>query len=495
MERGNYVLAIDQGTTGTTLCLISEEGRRVAAVNQVIQQHFPQAGWVEHDLDDIWNSVILGIQKLFQKSQVSAQQVAALGITNQRESVGIWDRKTGEPLTRSIVWQCRRTTEFCHQLRQSGVEKTIREKTGLVIDPYFSSTKVKWLFDHLPRARDRAQRGEVVVGTMDSFLIHRLTGCKAFYTDVTNASRTQLMNIETSQWDQELLDLFQVPDAVLPEIRSSSGLMGVTKNVPGLPDGLPISGVAGDQQSALFGQLAVEKGASKCTFGTGSFLLMNTGAEKIQSRHGLLTTIAWQLKDQPVQYALEGGAFICGAAVQWLRDGLGIIKNSSDIEGLAKQVSHPEGVTFVPALSGLGAPHWRPEARGLLTGLTRGTLAAHIARATLEAMALQNVEIFEAMEKDTGQGLLEVKVDGGAVVNDLLMQMQSDFLGVRVVRPQMIETTALGAAYLAGLGVGLWSDLSALKKIWSEDRVFEPQLSDQERALKMKKWQEAVERA
>lgn len=495
MTISRYVLAIDQGTTGTTLCLIAEDGRKSALETHPIQQSFPKPGWVEHSLDDIWNSVVLGLQKILQKSMVKPSEIVAIGITNQRESVGLWEAKTLEPLHASIVWQCRRTSDFCETLKQQGVESLIREKTGLVIDPYFSASKIKWLLDHLPRARARAERGEIVAGTMDSYLVAKLTQGETFATDVTNASRTQLMNLKTAVWDQELLDLFQIPKQLLPEIKPSSGVLGKTRSVPGLPDGIPISGIAGDQQAALFGQLAHRKGSSKCTFGTGSFLLMNTGNQLVHSKHGLLTTVAWQLQNAPIQFALEGGAFICGAAVQWLRDGLKIIRDSSEIESLARSVDDSDGVFFVPALSGLGAPHWNPFARGSITGLTRGSTSAHLARATLEAMALQNVEIFEAMEKDTGQTLTEVKVDGGAVANNLLMQMQSDYLGVRVIRPRMIETTALGAAYLAGLGVGLWSDLESLNQIWEVDRTFEPQFSDAQRKQKLKAWSAAVRRS
>ena len=491
-----FILAIDQGTTGTTVSIIQSNGMPLAKFNMEFSQKYPQPGWVEHDASEIWSTVETGIEKVLEKAGVSGSDIAAIGITNQRETVAIWDRSTSQPLHNAIVWQCRRITEFCQSLKGTDAETMIRKQTGLVVDPYFSGSKLKWLLDNVAGARSKADHGQLAGGTMDAWLVWNLTGGKSFKTDVSNASRTQLMNIESGEWSDELLKLFEVPAQLLPEIAPSSGEYGKTKNVKGLPDGIPVSGMAGDQQAALFGQACFKKGEAKCTFGTGSFILMNTGPEMTLSDSGNLTTVAWQLSgDNQLTYALEGGAFICGAAVQWLRDEMKFISSSGEIEELASQVESSEGVEFVPALTGLGAPHWDPEARGLITGLTRGSGRAHIARATLEAMALQNADILQAMEKDLGTRLLNLKVDGGASANNLLMQMQSDYLQSPIIRPQMIETTVAGAAYLAGLGVGFWSSMEDIQKVWSADKTFEAGISTEAQKDRLKRWHWAVRQA
>lgn len=488
-----YVLALDQGTTGTTVTLIQKDGRAVGKVNLEFSQKYPQPGWVEHDPNEIWATVEAGIEKLLDATGITASEIAAIGITNQRETVVAWDKLTGEPLYNAIVWQCRRTTDFCSTLKGQMAEALIKERTGLVVDPYFSGSKVRWLLKNIPKIQAKAQKGELAVGTIDSFLMFKLSGGKAHKTDVSNASRTQLMNIHTGTWDEELLKLFEVPRGILPEIAKSSGVLAHTKSLRGLPDGIPVSGVAGDQQAALFGQACFQPGEAKCTYGTGSFILMNSGAELVHSQSGLLTTVGWQLADDAkMTYALEGGAFICGAAVQWLRDELQFFKTSAEVEELAKTVSSTEGVEFVPALTGLGAPYWDPEARGMITGLTRGSNRAHIARATLEAMALQNVDILNAMENDLKRKLVNLKVDGGASSNNLLMQMQSEFLRAPIVRPKMIETTVAGAAYLAGLGVGLWSNVDEIKKIWQVDREFSPGFNADQQQARLKSWHRAI---
>jgi glycerol kinase len=493
---GSYILAIDQGTTGTTVSLVHKRGQATARVNQEFRQNYPRPGWVEHKAEDIWKSVQETIAACLKKGRIKATDIAAIGITNQRETVVIWDRKSHKPVHNAIVWQDRRTADACDQLKKDGMEKMIKERTGLVIDPYFSASKIAWLLENVTGLRPRAQTGAVAVGTIDSFLLWRLTGGQTHATDISNASRTQLMNLDTGKWDDDLLKLFNIPPALLPEIRTSSGDFGVTRGLSVLPDGIPITGIAGDQQAALFGQACYAPGEAKCTFGTGSFLLMNTGKKRIPSTSGLLTTAAWQLKgDQEITYALEGGAFICGAAVQFLRDQMGFFKKSSDIEKLAKQVLDSEGVEFVPALAGLGAPHWDPHARGVICGLTRGTTQAHIARATLEAMALQNVEILFAMQADLQSQMTSVRVDGGAAENNLLMQLQSDYLGVEVSRPRLIETTSAGAAYLAGLGAGLFADLNEIRAIWKIDRTFTPKITSEARQARLARWKLAVRRA
>lgn len=490
-----YIMSIDQGTTSSRACLISEDGTMVGQVRDPFPQIYPKPGWVEHDANVIWETVKKSIAGVLEKTKIKTSEIVAIGITNQRETVVLWDAETGEPIANAIVWQCRRTEDICRKLRKQKRQGMIQRKTGLVIDPYFSATKIQWLLKNVPGAAAKAKSGRLRAGTIDSFLLWKLTGGATHKTDVSNASRTMLMNIHKGHWDPELLKLFGVPANILPEISPSSGVFGKTKGLGLLPDGIPISGIAGDQQAALFGQTAFAVGDAKCTFGTGSFMLLNTGTKPVTSKARLLTTIAWKLHNGPTVYAIEGGAFVCGAAVQWLRDGLGLFSTSPEIEKLAASVSDSGGVEFVPALTGLGAPHWRAEARGILTGLTRGTTKAHVARATLDAMALQNAEILQAMEKDLGKKMKSLRVDGGASENDLLMQIQADVLGSNVVRPKNIESTAMGAAYLAGLGVGLWSDLKELEKIWARDKEFQPHWNQKQRRARLEHWHAAVEKA
>ena len=487
----NYILALDQGTTGSTALVVDRRLNVKAKVNQEFRQNFPKPGWVEHDLEDIWTSVSETIKKALREARIKATDIAAIGITNQRETVGAWDRKTGKPAGRAIVWQDRRTADFCAQLMADGREALIKQKTGLVLDPYFSATKIRWMLQHDAKLAARADAGELAFGTIDTFLVSRLTGNTVHVTDVSNASRTSLFNIHTMQWDDELLALFGVPRKVLPEVRSCSEVYGTTKGLKVLPDGIPVAGMAGDQQSALFGQNCFRPGEAKCTYGTGAFLLMNTGTTPVTSQRGLLTTVAWKLGDE-VNYALEGSSFIAGAAVQWLRDGLKLIKKSSDVEALARTVKSSEDVVFVPALSGLGAPHWRPHARGLIGGIDRGTTAGHIARATLEGIAFQIHDLAEAMRSDAGATIPAFKVDGGASANDLLMQFQCDLLQTRIERPKMVETTALGAAFLAGLGVGFWKSRDDVAKSWKRERTFTPRMAAEERSAHLAKWQKAV---
>jgi glycerol kinase len=492
----DVILAIDQGTTGTTVALVDRRGRLLGSVNNEFPQIYPEPGWVEHDPEAIWSSVLKGVRSLLRHKLAKPTDIVAIGITNQRETAMLWDRDTGQPLNNAVVWQCRRTTEFCQSLRKRGLEASVREKTGLVLDPYFSASKFRWLLRETPGIRRKLAAGKVAAGTIDSFLLWRLTAGAVHATDVSNASRTSLMDIRTLAWSDELLALFDIPRHILPEIQPSSAILGRTRKVPGLPDGIPIAGIAGDQQAALFGQACFKAGDAKCTFGTGSFILMNTGSELMTSGAGLLTTVAWQLgQGSAPHYALEGGAFVCGAAVQWLRDQLGLIKTAPDIEPLAASVPDAAGVTFVPALTGLGAPHWDPDARGVLSGLTRGTSRAHIARATLDAMALQNAEILLAMEADLGKRLRPLRVDGGAAANNLLMQLQADYLGRKIIRPRMLETTVAGAAFLAGLGVGIWRNTTDISKVWASDRDFTVALSPKKRAAVMARWQAAIARA
>jgi glycerol kinase len=490
-----FILAIDQGTTGSTVALMDARGKLRGSVNYEFPQIYPKPGWVEHRPGDIWASVLKCIRAIFRRGICKPSEIVAIGITNQRETTLLWDRVTGEALNNAIVWQCRRTTDFCESLRAAGHEKLVKRKTGLVLDPYFSGSKFRWLLKNTPGIRPALKQGRVAGGTIDSYLIWQLSNGKSHVTDVSNASRTSLMNLKSGRWDAQLLDLFEVPREILPEISPSSGILGYTEGVAGLPDGIPIAGVAGDQQSALFGQACFGVGDAKCTFGTGSFILMNTGSKPLQSKTGLLTTVAWQLgeKAKPV-YALEGGAFICGAAVQWLRDELQLIKRAPDIEALAREVDDHGGVEFVPALTGLGAPHWAPDARGTITGLTRGGNRGHIARATLDAMALQNVDILQAMERDLGKRMKPLRVDGGAAANNLLMQIQADVLGRRLIRPQVIETTVAGACYLAGLGVGLWDSPAAVKKIWRSEKEFAVNMNASARRKRLYSWEEAVKR-
>ena len=492
---GRVILAIDQGTTGTTVAMMDDCGRLLGTVSNEFAQIYSQPGWVEHDPEAIWHSVVAGIRGLLRKRIAKASDIVGIGITNQRETSLIWDRSTGMPLNNAIVWQCRRTTDACEALKKKGHEALVKARTGLVLDPYFSASKFAWLLNNTPGIASKLKRGRVAAGTIDSFLLWRLTGGAIHATDVSNASRTSLMNIHSADWDDDLLALFGVPRHILPEIGPSSGLLGRTKGIPELRDGIPIAGIAGDQQSALFGQACFRQGDAKCTFGTGSFILMNTGNQPMQSGSGLLTTVAWQLVDGgPLTYALEGGAFVCGAAVQWLRDQLGLIKSAAEIEALAASVSDAGGVEFVPAFAGLGAPHWDPEARGLLSGLTRGTSNAHIARATLDALALQNADILRVMETDLGSRMKPLRVDGGAAVNNLLMQLQADYLGRKLIRPRVIETTVAGACFLAGLGTGLWSSTGDIAKVWQADREFRVNLSAPKRRRRIDAWQSAVAR-
>jgi len=489
-----YIIAIDQGTTSTRTALVNQAGGLVHQSSEDFPQLFPQAGWVEHDPEEIWRTTLNTLKKALEQTRIGGDEIAAIGITNQRETVVVWDRKTGQPVYNAIVWQCRRTHEACEKLKRNNKEKMITKKTGLVIDPYFSASKIQWILKNVPGAKEKARRGELAAGTIDSFLLWRLTGGEQHKTDVSNASRTMLMNIHTGWWDEDLLKLFEVPAALLPEIAPSSGDFGRTRGLDFLPDGIPITGMAGDQQAALFGQACFDVGDAKCTFGTGSFILLNSGTKPVTSKARLLTTVAWKLRDQKMVYALEGGAFICGAAVQWLRDGLQFFQKSSEVETLAASVSSSEGVEFVPALTGLGAPHWDAEARGVICGLTRGSTKAHVARATLEAMALQNVDILTAMQKDLGKKLKSIKVDGGASANNLLMQLQADYAATAVVRPQILESTVIGAAYFAGLGVGFWATPGEIKKIWQSEREFKVQMSARDRKQRLERWAEALKR-
>jgi glycerol kinase len=490
----SHVLAIDQGTTGTTVMILDRRLGVRAKVNQEFRQIFPRPGWVEHDLDDIWGSTVGTVQRALREAGLRGGDVAAIGITNQRETTGLWDRRSGRPLHHAIVWQDRRTTDECARLKAAGHEPRVRERTGLVLDPYFSATKIRWLLENVKGAREKAGQGDVAFGTIDSFLVWRLTGGEAHVTDVSNASRTLLMDLRTRQWDRELLDLFEVPRSILPEIRPSSAVYGTTRGVKVLPDGIPVAGIAGDQQAALFGQACFSPGEAKCTYGTGAFLLQNVGPEPILSSRGLLTTVAWSVGGE-VSYALEGSSFIAGAAVQWLRDGLGLIKKAADVEPLARQVKDSGGVVFVPALAGLGAPHWRPEARGLIRGIDRGTTAAHVARATLEGIAFLIHDLAEAMRAEAHRPIPVFKVDGGASQNDLLMQTQADLLGVPVERPRLIETTAFGAAFLAGLAAGVWKDREEIRRAWKPGKRFEPRMSPAEREAAVARWRKAIEAA
>jgi glycerol kinase len=488
-----FVLAIDQGTTGTTALVLDRRLAVRAAVNQEFKQHFPRPGWVEHDLEQVWDSVGATVKRALKQAGARGRDVAAIGITNQRETTALWRRSDGRPVSRAIVWQDRRTTDACAALKAAGREPWVRERTGLVLDPYFSATKLGWLLDHVKGARRDAEAGRLAFGTVDTFLCWRLTG-GAHVTDVSNASRTLLMDLETRRWDPALLDLFGVPRAVLPEIRSSSEVYGTTRGLSFLPDGLPVCGMAGDQQAALFGQACFAPGDAKCTYGTGAFLLQNVGPRPVHSSRGLLATVAWEVGGE-VAYALEGSSFIAGAAVQWLRDGLGLITTAAEIEPLARSVKDSGGVTFAPALAGLGAPHWRPEARGVIRGLHRGTTAAHLARATLEGIALSVFDLAEAMRVESGQPFPSFKVDGGASRNDLLMQTQADLLGVPVVRPKVIETTAVGAAFLAGLGAGVWGSRDELRRVWRQDRRFTPRMKPTDREALLARWRAAVQAA
>ncbi|HWV37187.1 MAG TPA: glycerol kinase GlpK [Vulgatibacter sp.] len=490
-----YVLSIDQGTTGTKALVLDAKLAVRGRGMREFPQHFPRPGQVVHELEDIWRSVVHAIRAALRSAGAKGGDIAAIGITNQRETTAIWDRATGAPAARAIVWQDRRTSDRCAALKEQGHEEAIRRRTGLVVDPYFSATKMEWLLRHVKGARARARKGQLALGTIDSFLVHRLSGGDSFVTDASNASRTMLMDLARMRWDDELLELFGVPRAALPEIRGSSEVVGVTAGVPGLPDGIPIAGLAGDQQAALFGQGCFDVGDSKCTYGTGAFLLMNVGDRPVRSQAGLLSTVAWKLADGERAYALEGSSFTAGASVQWLRDGLGLIRRSADVEALARSVEDSRGLVFVPALAGLGAPHWRPEARGLLAGIDRGVNRGHVARAVLEGIALEIMDLARAMEADAGRRISTFTVDGGASANDLLLQIQADLLRVPVVRPRMVETTALGAAFLAGLAVGFWPSKAALKKAARRDRVMRARMSPKAREKLVAGWRDAVAKA
>ncbi len=489
-----YIMSIDQGTTGSTVILLDHAGSLVSKASIDYPQIFPKPGWVEHNPDDIWKSVQTAAEKALESSKINKSDILTLGITNQRETVIAWRKSTGEVLHNAIVWQCRRTTKMCDSLKKKWAKK-IKSKTGLVLDPYFSASKMRWLIENCSAVKKALQEKDLCFGTIDTFLMWKLSDGKIFATDVSNASRTMLMNLKTTQWDLELLKLFKIPLWCLSEIKSSAGLFGLVSEQTFVKKGVSITGVAGDQQAALFGQACFSAGESKCTFGTGSFILMNSGAKIIFSKSGLLTTVAWKIGTQKTQYALEGGAFICGAAVTWLRDGLGIIKSSAEVESLAGQVADSAGVEFVPALTGLGAPHWVPEARGEITGLTRGTTKSHIAYATLEAMALQNADILKAMQSDLKKKIKVLKVDGGASENNLLMQLQANYLQVQVDRPQQIETTAIGVGYLAGIGCGHWKNVNEIKKIWKKDLEFKPAISKKILKLRLTSWEKAVLKA
>ena len=510
-----YILALDQGTTSSRAMLFDHSGAVVALEQAEFTQIFPQPGWVEHDAQEIWQSQLKTAQKCLKNTLYRTQDksepalrapdlvanssslVAAIGVTNQRETTVLWDRKTSQPLANAIVWQDRRTAGRCDELREQGHAGLIQQKTGLVLDAYFSATKLAWLLDNIPGARARADKGELAFGTMDSWLIWNLTAGKAHVTDASNASRTLLFNIHTMQWDDELLTLFNIPPSLLPKVVPSSGVVGVSDDSL-FSASLPIAGIAGDQQAATFGQACLKPGMAKNTYGTGCFMLMNTGTQSVVSQNKLLSTVGWQLgasRKRATTYCLEGSVFMGGATIQWLRDGLNIVDSASEIEALAQSVPDSGDVYLVPAFTGLGTPHWDPYARGAMLGLTRGTTRAHIARAALEAIALQSADVFTAMGQDAGLGLKELRVDGGASANDLLMQMQADFSGVPVVRPKVTQTTALGAAYLAGLAVGFWSDVDEIARQWQIDRCFEPQISPDLRAAKLARWHKALARA
>ncbi len=488
-----YILALDQGTTSSRAILFNEQGEICSVAQKEFTQIFPKSGWVEHNPHEIWSSQASVVAEAITKLDINGKDIAAIGITNQRETTIVWDVETEEPVYNAIVWQDRRTGEFCDQLKaQEGLVEKIREKTGLIIDAYFSGTKIKWILDNVPGARERAEAGKLRFGTVDSWLVWRLTRGEVHVTDVTNASRTMLFNIHTLDWDDELLNLLGIPRSMMPQVKSSSEVYGHTKTTIFAHE-VPIAGIAGDQQAALFGQQCTEAGSIKNTYGTGCFLLMNTGEKPIMSKNNLLTTIAWKIGDK-VNYALEGSIFVGGSVVQWLRDGLGIIKSSGEIEALATTVPDTGGVYFVPALTGLAAPYWDPYARGSITGLSRGTTAAHIARAALEGIALQTYDIVDCMRRDAELPIRELKVDGGASRNNLMMQFQSDILNCKVYRPRVTETTALGAAYLAGLAVGYWSSLDEIKRQWQVEKEFSPEANLEDVKKTVDGWHDAVDR-
>ena len=488
-----YILALDQGTTSSRAIIFDKKGAIITTAQKEFTQIFPQPGWVEHDANEIWSTQLGVAAEAISKAGLSPENIAAIGITNQRETTVVWERATGKPIYNAIVWQDRRTASFCDELRAKGLDKMIREKTGLIVDAYFSATKVKWILDNVKGAREKANNGELCFGTVDSWLVWNLTKGQVHVTDVSNASRTMLCNIHTLQWDGELEKIFDIPGNMLPQIRSSSEVYGTTQNIL-TAHNIPIAGIAGDQQAALFGQMCTQPGMVKNTYGTGCFMLMNTGKKPVVSNNNLLTTVAWKVNGI-TNYALEGSVFIAGAVVQWLRDGLGIIKTSKEVEALAASVQSADGVYLVPAFAGLGAPHWNQYARGTMAGITRGTSAGHIARASLESIAYQTMDVLKAMEADAGISIKELRVDGGATANDMLMQFQADILNTKVVRPRVTETTALGAAYLAGLAVGFWNNIDEIQGQWQEDMAFDPSMTADERTVLTKGWQRAVRSA
>lgn len=486
-----YILSLDQGTTSSRAILFNQEGQIVSIAQKEFTQIFPTPGWVEHDALEIWSTQIGVASEVISKQNIGQDSIAAIGITNQRETTVLWNKHTGQPIYNAIVWQDRRTADFCDQLKAQGKQAMIQAKTGLVIDAYFSASKIKWILDHVEGARALANNGDLCFGTIDSWLVWKLTNGAAHVTDATNASRTMLYNIHDLRWDTELLDLFDIPLSILPEVKSSSEVYGTT-NLMVPNHSIPIAGIAGDQQAALFGQICTQAGMVKNTYGTGCFMLMHTGEKAVTSKNNLLTTIALQ-RNGKTYYALEGSVFIAGAVVQWLRDGLHLIRNSDEVEALAGSVADTDGVYMVPAFAGLGAPYWNQHAKGTIVGLTRGTHTAHIARAALESIAYQTYDVLKAMEADAQIPILELRVDGGATKNNLLMQFQSDLLSTKVIRPTMIETTALGAAYLAGLAVGFWKDEATLATKWQVDQIFEPTMKDSVVATKIQGWQKAIQ--
>jgi glycerol kinase len=489
----HFILALDQGTTSSRSMVFDKQGNIISLAQKEFTQFFPEPGWVEHDANEIWSSQFGTMAEAVAKAHINMKQVAGIGITNQRETTIVWDKASSQPLYNAIVWQDKRTAAYCDELRNAGHAEMIREKTGLIIDAYFSATKLKWILDNVDGAREKAAKNELAFGTVDSWLTWKLTNGEVHATDVSNASRTMLFNIHSLKWDDELLELFDIPASMLPEVKPSSKIYGVTGNI--IPDSrIPIGGMAGDQQAALFGQMCTIPGMVKNTYGTGCFMLMNTGEKAITSHNNLLTTIAWQI-DGVTSYALEGSVFIAGAVVQWLRDGLKIIRSSPEVEELSSQLEDSEGVYIVPAFAGLGAPHWNQHARGAIFGLTRGSSSAHLARAALDSIAYQTLDVLNAMEADAGIRIAELRVDGGATVNNQLMQFQSDLLGCKVVRPEVTETTALGAAYLAGLSVGYWKNIEEIRQQWQINREFSPSMPEEKRTTLVAGWQKAVKAA
>jgi glycerol kinase len=487
-----FILALDQGTTSSRAIIFDHNGLPVASAQKEFTQFYPKPGWVEHDPEEIWSTQAGVALEAITKAGLESSGIAGIGITNQRETTVVWNRKTGKPVYNAIVWQDRRTADFCDQLKNQGQSQIILKKTGLIIDAYFSATKIRWILDNVKDARRLAEEGQLAFGTIDSWLVWNLTRGQLHLTDVSNASRTMLFNIHTLKWDEELLKIFNIPSAMLPEVKSSSEIYGKTEGQ--FDTSISVAGIAGDQQAALFGQMCIEPGMVKNTYGTGCFMVMNIGNKPIESKNKLLTTIAWKIGND-TQYALEGSIFIAGAVVQWLRDGLGIIKSSGDVEKLAAKVKDSEGVYFVPAFAGLGAPHWNQHARGILVGITRGSTSAHIARAALDSIAYQTLEVLLAMQNDSGIDIRELRVDGGATVNNQLMQFQADLLQAKVVRPKITETTALGAAYLAGLAVNYWSNINEIKQQWQMDRTFSPQIKENETHALIRGWHRAVNAA